>query len=71
MGCRTLVVHGREDPIPIASSQDVARAAGAELVVIDGAGHVPYVERPDALFPALEAFLAGAPLRPADARESR
>lgn len=56
--CRTLVVHGRQDPIPLASSADVARAAGAELVVLEGSGHVPYVERPDELFAAVERFLA-------------
>ncbi len=52
-----LVVHGREDPIPLESSEGAARALGARLVVIDGSGHVPYVERPDALFPAIREFL--------------
>jgi proline iminopeptidase len=56
--CRTLVVHGRQDPIPLASSEDVARA-GTELVVLEGSGHVPYVERPDELFAAVKSFLAG------------
>jgi pimeloyl-ACP methyl ester carboxylesterase len=31
---------------------------GAELVVLDDSGHVPYVEQPDALFAAIERFLA-------------
>lgn len=53
----TLIVHGREDPIPLASSEAAARAMNAELVVIDGAGHVPYVERPRELFAALGSFL--------------
>jgi proline iminopeptidase len=52
-----LVLHGREDPIPVESSEDAARALGATLVVIDGSGHVPYVERPDALFPPIREFL--------------
>ena len=52
-----LVVHGREDPIPLESSEEAARALGARLVVIEGSGHVPYVERPDALFPAIRGFL--------------
>ena len=52
-----LVLHGREDPIPVESSEEAARALGARLVVIDGSGHVPYVERPDALFPAIREFL--------------
>jgi proline iminopeptidase len=59
-----LVVHGREDPIPLASSEAGARALGAELVVIDRCGHVPYVERPDALFPALLEFLQRTDARP-------
>jgi proline iminopeptidase len=52
-----LVVHGREDPIPLASSEAAASALGAELVVLDHCGHVPYVEQPDALFAAAERFL--------------
>jgi proline iminopeptidase len=55
--CRALVVHGREDPIPLASSEACARALGARLVVLDRCGHVPYVEQPDALFDVAEAFL--------------
>jgi proline iminopeptidase len=55
---RTLILHGREDPIPFESSEAAARAMpAAELVPIDGSGHVPYVERPDALFPPIRAFL--------------
>lgn len=54
----SLVLHGRQDPIPLESSEACARAIGAELVVIDESGHVPYVERPDVLFPAIERFLA-------------
>ncbi len=53
-----LIVHGREDPIPLASSEACAGALGAELVVLDGCGHVPYVEQPAALFAALNRFLA-------------
>jgi proline iminopeptidase len=52
-----LIVHGREDPIPVASSEAAAKALGAELVVLDHCGHVPYVEQPTGLFDAIEAFL--------------
>ena len=55
--CPVLVLHGDRDPIPIESSRDLARALGTEVVVIEGSGHVPYVERPDALFPPIERFL--------------
>ncbi len=56
--CPTLIVHGRQDPIPLASSEACARATGAELVTLEACGHVPYVEQPVALFRALRAFLA-------------
>ena len=52
-----IVIHGRQDPIPLESSELVARSLGAELVVLDGAGHVPYVEQPQALFDAIQRFL--------------
>ena len=52
-----LVIHGREDPIPLESSEAAARALGARLVVIEKSGHVPYVERPEALFPPVREFL--------------
>lgn len=57
--CPALVVHGREDPIPLASSE--ALAAGlpdARLAVLERCGHVPYVEQPEALFAAVLPFLA-------------
>jgi proline iminopeptidase len=52
-----VVLHGREDPIPLASSDEAARALGTECIVLDDCGHVPYVEQPDQLFPPLFAFL--------------
>jgi proline iminopeptidase len=63
LGIPALVVHGREDPIPLASSEAAAAALGAELVVLERCGHVPYVERPDELFRAIEAFLRAVPAR--------
>jgi proline iminopeptidase len=59
-----LVVHGRQDPIPLASSEAIARALHAPLVSIDGAGHVPYVERPAEMFAAIRSFLSSAASRP-------
>lgn len=53
----TFIAHGRQDPIPLASSEAAARTLDATLVVIEGSGHVPYVEQPGALFPALRSFL--------------
>jgi proline iminopeptidase len=53
----TLIVHGRQDPIPLASSEDAARAMNATLVTLDDCGHVPYVEQPVPLFDAIDAFV--------------
>jgi len=54
---QTLIVHGRQDPIPLASSEAAAEAMGATLVVIERSGHVPYVEQPQTLFSAIRDFL--------------
>ncbi len=69
VACPTLVVHGRQDPIPLASSEAAAAAIpGAQLVALDECGHVPYVEQPDALFAAVLPFLAEATRGAAAAR---
>jgi proline iminopeptidase len=52
------IIHGRDDPIPTASSIDAAHALKCELVLLDECGHVPYVERPAELWRALDPFLA-------------
>ena len=54
---QTLIVHGRQDPIPLASSEAAAKTMDADLVVIEGSGHVPYVEQPAQLFDAIRSFL--------------
>ena len=56
---KSLIVHGRQDPIPLASSEFAANAMGAKLVTLDNCGHVPYVEQPDKLFSAIDSFLRG------------
>jgi proline iminopeptidase len=53
----SIVIHGRDDPIPLASSVEASRAIGTDLVVLDDCGHVPYVEQPKQLFSALDTFL--------------
>ncbi len=53
----TIVIHGRQDPIPLESSTAAARALGGGFDVIEHSGHVPYVEQPEALFSAIRSFL--------------
>jgi proline iminopeptidase len=53
----SFVAHGRQDPIPLASSEAAASALGVACVVMEDCGHVPYVEQPTQLFPPLLSFL--------------
>lgn len=53
----SLVIQGRDDPIPEASAVEIASVLDAELIMIEGAGHALHVEAPDALFRRLDAFL--------------
>lgn len=55
-----LIIHGREDGIPLAGAH--AWAAGydaARLLVLSPAGHVPFIEQPARTIEAIDAFLDG------------
>jgi pimeloyl-ACP methyl ester carboxylesterase len=57
---RTLVVNGRSDGIcSEAAARRIAEDLGdkAELVLVEEAGHIPWLEQPDVFFPAVERFL--------------
>ncbi|MEA3012373.1 MAG: proline iminopeptidase [Sphingomonadales bacterium] len=55
-----LVIHGAADVIPLAASREwAAHFPNGRLLVLERAGHLVHLERPDAFFPAVEAFLAG------------
>lgn len=58
----TLVLHGEADPIcPAGAGRALAAAIpGARLALLPGAGHVPFLSRPDAFAAALDPFLAEA-----------
>jgi len=55
-----LVLHGRHDPIPIDSSQQIAAALDAPLQVFDNSGHLPFVEEPDRFVEVLDHALPKA-----------
>jgi proline iminopeptidase len=55
-----LVVHGRADAFPLEGSREwVPTGSNAQLLVIDHAGHFPFIEQPDLFFPAVDLFLRG------------
>jgi proline iminopeptidase len=58
----TLVITGRDDFIcgPAAAAPLADGIRGAELVVLDDAGHFAFLEQPEAFRVAVEAFLASA-----------
>lgn len=53
----SLVLHGEEDPIPIAAARTTADLLEAEFHPIPNCGHVPYVEALDDFRRILGAFL--------------
>jgi proline iminopeptidase len=56
---RTLVVHGAQDVIPARLAHETAALLPhARGLAIDGAGHMPFFERPAEFFAAVSGFLA-------------
>ena len=54
----TLIVHGDHDLIDIGVAESIARLVpGAELSIIEHAGHMPFWESPEAFFARVEEFL--------------
>ncbi|HEY8379920.1 MAG TPA: alpha/beta fold hydrolase, partial [Nannocystis sp.] len=58
----TLVLHGAEDAtVPVDEARAMAeRIPGAALRIIDGAGHLPMVEQPEAFDAELARFIESA-----------
>jgi proline iminopeptidase len=53
----SLVIHGRHDPIPLETAEQVAGCLGASLEVFEESGHVPYVEDFEEFVQVLDGFL--------------
>jgi proline iminopeptidase len=56
----TLFVHGAASPMPVSASSETAEAIGpaAEVEVVAGAGHFPWIERPGSIRAALDRLVA-------------
>jgi proline iminopeptidase len=54
-----LILHGKQDPLETAEELHETFPA-AHMELIEGAGHFPWAEKPDAFFAALSGFLAGS-----------
>jgi len=59
----TLVIGARQDiATPVAEAEEVAeRIPGAQLEIIERAGHNPWAERPEQFAGTVASFLAGLP----------
>jgi proline iminopeptidase len=53
-----IVIHGKQDPLESAGEVH-ATFPGSRLVLIDDAGHFPWLEQPEKVYAALDGFLAG------------
>lgn len=55
-----LTIHGEADTLPMEGSRHwVATFRDARLLVIPESGHLPFVEKPELFFPAVDTFLKG------------
>ena len=60
----TLVVHGEEESIPMDLVREwVSSMPHARLLEVPRAAHFTYAERPELVWPAVEAFLTSRPGR--------
>lgn len=55
-----LVIHGEDDPIPLATAGSVADLLGAEFHPLPQCGHVPYVEAFEPFVGLMDGFLPAA-----------
>jgi pimeloyl-ACP methyl ester carboxylesterase len=56
----TLLLWGKDDRVvpPVYADEFTRRIPGARLQVIDGAGHLPHLEQPQAVARTVRDFLA-------------
>lgn len=60
IAAQTLVVHGSEDPLPLAAGRRwAAGIPQARLIVLGGVGHFAWLESPARAFDVMDAFLRG------------
>jgi proline iminopeptidase len=56
----TLIIHGAEDPLPLAGSREwLATLPQSRLLIVKDAGHYPFVEQPEQVISAIGAFARG------------
>jgi pimeloyl-ACP methyl ester carboxylesterase len=67
----TLVIHARDDPIPVQGGRYLAdHIRGARLLEIDGRDHVPWLTDPDQITTGIEEFLTGSHAAPSQSHRA-
>jgi pimeloyl-ACP methyl ester carboxylesterase len=66
-----LVIHARDDPIPVQGGRYLAdHIRGARLLEVDGTDHVPWLTDPDRITTEIEEFLTGSHAAPAQSHRA-
>jgi proline iminopeptidase len=61
VGAPALVIHGSVDVLPAESGREWAETLpNARFLLLQGVGHFPYLEAPEAFFTAVDVFLRGS-----------
>jgi pimeloyl-ACP methyl ester carboxylesterase len=61
----TLVIHAREDAIPVQGGRYLAdHIPGARMLEVDGTDHAPWISNPDRITTEIEEFLTGSHAAP-------
>jgi pimeloyl-ACP methyl ester carboxylesterase len=67
----TLVIHAREDLVPVQGGRYLAaHIPGARLLEVDGADHAPWMTDPDGITTGIEEFLTGSHAAPAQSHRA-
>jgi pimeloyl-ACP methyl ester carboxylesterase len=67
----TLVIHARDEVIPVQCGRYIAdHIPGARLLEVDGKDHVPWLANPDRILSVVEEFLTGIQGAPSQSRRA-
>ena len=67
----TLVIHARDDPLPVQYGRYLAdHIPGARYLEVDGVDHAPWFTEPDKILTGIEEFLTGSHAAPAQSHRA-
>ena len=67
----TLVIHAREDPVPVQGGRYLAdHIPGARLLEVEGVDHAPFLTEPDKILTGIEEFLTGSHAAPSQSHRA-